>query len=113
MAVPGKKKASTLGLKPKTVGKTQARNEFFPLVASLNAANAVVEITDHDEPVAVLLSYQNYLALIAKASINAPMVRESEPDLMGSVTINSDLEAAGEEIAELFKTAIDKSAGSL
>lgn len=81
----------------------RANIEFFQLLAGLDAADAVVEITENVEPVAVLLSYQNYLALIAKASINAPTAGDSEPDLMGSVTINSDLVAASEEISELFK----------
>ncbi len=55
----------------------------------------------------------DYLAFIVKSSINALTVRTSKPNLMGSVTINSDLEAANVGIAALFETAIDKSADGI
>jgi prevent-host-death family protein len=66
MANRTEKKTVALGLTPQTVGKMQARKEFFSLVDSLCSANSAVEITDHGEPVAVLLSYQNYVALTAR-----------------------------------------------
>lgn len=106
------KKTVALGLNPKTVGKAQARKDFFPLVDSLTGANSAVEITDHDKPVAVLLSYQNYVALTAKACRNTG-VKASTPNLIGSLTINSDLEAASKEIAGMFEASLEKSAGSL
>jgi prevent-host-death family protein len=106
------KKTIALGLSPKSVGKTQARKDFFPLVDSLINANSAVEITDHGEPVAVILSYQNYVALTAKACPNAG-VKAPTPNLIGSLTINSDLEVASKEIAGMFEASLEKSAGNL
>ncbi len=107
------KQTAALGLTAQTVGKTQARKEFFSLVDSLCSANSAVEITDHDEPVAVLLSYQNYVALTAKARAHAGHVKPMVPNLMGSVVINSDLDAASAKIAGFFNASVDKSAGNL
>jgi prevent-host-death family protein len=107
------KKTAALGLTPQTVGKTQARKEFFPLVDSLCWANSAIEITDHGEPVAVLLSYQNYVALTAKACAHAGSVKPQSPNLSGSVIINSDLDAASKKIAGMFKVSLDESAGKL
>jgi len=113
MANSTEKKTATLGLTPRTVGKTQARKEFFSLVDSLCSANSAVEITDHDEPVAVLLSYQNYVALTAKACAHTGIVKPQSPNLIGSVLINSDLDAASEKIRGMFKVSLDESAGEL
>lgn len=109
------KKAAALGLTSKTVGKTQARKDFFPLVDSLSTANAAVQITDHDKPVAVLLSYQNYVALTAKASANVGLSLSipKAPNLVGSVKINSDLETASKTAASRLKNAVEQSAGKL
>ncbi|MBU6455716.1 MAG: type II toxin-antitoxin system prevent-host-death family antitoxin [Cyanobacteria bacterium REEB67] len=107
------KKAKALGIAAQTIGKTQARKEFFPLVDSLNSANSAVEITDHDEPVAVLMSYQNYVALTAKASANLAPSKPQKPNLLGSIVINSDLEVASARLAARFKSAIDESAENL
>lgn len=107
------KKTKALGFVAQTIGKTQARKEFFPLVDSLNSANSAVEITDHDEPVAVLMSYQNFVALTAKASGHMVTTGPKKPNLMGSIVINSDLETASAKIAGKFKTAINESANNL
>lgn len=107
------KKAKALGIAVQTIGKTQARKEFFPLVDSLNSANSAVEITDHDEPVAVLMSYKNYVALTAKASANLAPSKPKKPNLLGSIVINSDLETASAKLADRFKSAIDDSAENL
>lgn len=107
------KKTVALGLAAQTVGKTQARKEFFPLVDSLAAGNLAVEITDHDEPVAVLLSYQNYVALSAKACLHAGHVKPKTPNLVGSIVINRDLGSASAEFGKLFETTVDESAGNL
>ncbi len=109
-----RKNMSALGLTAQTVGKTQARKDFFPLVDSLCSANSAIEITDHGEPVAVLISYQNYVALTAKASVHLGHVKPKVPNLLGSVEIiNTDLEAASAKLAGIFKVAVDDSAGSL
>ncbi len=107
--------AFLLGLTQQSVGKTQARKEFFPLVDSLGASGSVVEITDHDKPVAVLLSYQHYVALTAKLCMFAKSeIQSKPPNLMGSVKIKTDdLEAASAEIAEQFKNSLDETARKL
>lgn len=107
------KKTNALGIAVRTIGKTQARKEFFPLVDSLNSLNSAVEITDHDEPVAVLMSYKNFVALTAKASANLAPSKPKQPNLLGSIVINSDLEAASVKLADRFKSAIDDSAENL
>ena len=107
------KKTKALGLTPQTIGKTQARKEFFPLVDGLHSANAAVAITDHDKPVAVLMSYQNYVTLTAKACSNLSQGKTTKPSLLWSIMINADLETASAKTAAQFKLAIDKSAEDL
>ncbi len=104
-----------MGLTQQSVGKTRARKEFFPLVDSLNTSGSVVEITDHDRPVAVLLSYQHYIALASKLCMHAKVEDASKsPSLIGSVKIKTkNLEAASKRIARQFKQSIKDSAGEL
>ncbi len=104
-----------LGLTQHTVGKTQARQEFFPLVDALSADCAAVKITDHNKPVAVLLSYQKYVALTAKlCMLSKNLNKPIDPDLIGSVQITSaDLNAASKKIAQKFKASLKESAGNL
>ncbi|CAN5287853.1 hypothetical protein BH10CYA1_BH10CYA1_28000 [soil metagenome] len=110
-----KQAAFLMGVKHQSIGKTQARKEFFPLVDSLSTSGSAVAITDHDKPVAVLLSYQHYMALAAKLC----MLTKSEtllkpPDLIGSVTIKTDdLEAASERIAIMFKDSLKETVRKL
>ncbi|HEY9755102.1 MAG TPA: type II toxin-antitoxin system Phd/YefM family antitoxin [Oculatellaceae cyanobacterium] len=109
-----KNKAAQLGLKRFSMGKTQARKQFFPLVDSLGHQHAAIEITDHDVPVAVLLSYENFVTMLSKLAMLAPQVPEPKPSLLGSIEILSDdLEAASAEIAELFHSAIEESGKAL
>ena len=97
-----------------SMGKTQARKEFLPLVDAVAQGHTAVEITDHDKPVAVLLSYQNYVMMTSKLAMLSPSLYESKPSLVGSVRILADdLEAASAEIADVFKTAIESSAKKL
>src|ERR1700722_11067846 len=100
-----KQAALLLGVTQQSVGKTQARKEFFPLVDSLTSSAFAVEITDHDKPVAVLLSYHHYMALVSKLCMHANTAAQPKlPSLIGSIKIKSDnLEAASEKIARQFK----------
>lgn len=101
---------------PKTLrmGKTQAREEFLSLVNAVAQGVTAVEITDHDRPVAVLLSYQNYIMMTSKLAMLTPSPSEAKPSLVGSIQILvDDLEAASAEVADVFKTAIKTSAKKL
>jgi prevent-host-death family protein len=110
-----KKAATLMGFTQQSVGKTQARKNFFPLVDSLTTAASAVEITDHDKPVAVLLSYQHYIALTSKLCMLAKApVHPAAPNLIGSIKLNTDnLDAASEKIAKQFKRSRKNTAKSL
>ena len=107
--------ASLMGYTQQSIGKTQARKEFFPLVDALNTTSSVVEITDHDKPVAVLLSYQNYVALAAKLRmLTKASGQHIPPSLIGSIKIKTkNLEAASKRIADAFEKSRDETAGKL
>jgi len=107
--------ATLMGFTQQSVGKTQARKNFFPLVDSLTTAASAVEITDHDKPVAVLLSYQHYMALASKLCMLAKTpASPKSPNLIGSIKLKTDnLEAASEKIAEQFKRSLKDTASSL
>lgn len=109
------KAASILGFKRQTMGKTQARQEFFPLVDALTESCLAVEITDHNKPVAVILSYQKYVALAAKVCmLSNELKKPSNPDLVGSIQVNGkNLEAASQRIAKKFKSSMKETAGKL
>jgi prevent-host-death family protein len=110
-----KQAASLMGFTRESIGKTQARKEFFQLVAGLGKTSSAVEITDHNKPVAVLLSYQNYVALVSKlCMLSKVQALKAPPNLIGSIKINTDnLEAASAEIAAKFKQSVQNSAENL
>ncbi|MDX2105023.1 MAG: type II toxin-antitoxin system Phd/YefM family antitoxin [Candidatus Melainabacteria bacterium] len=110
-----KQAAALLGLTQLSVGKTNARKNFFPIVDSLNSSASAVEITDHDKPVAVLLSYEHYIALASKLCMLAKEAENTySPSLVGSIKIkSSDLEAASERISKRFTDSIKNSEKSL
>ncbi len=110
-----KQAATLMGFTQLSVGKTQARKEFFPLVDSLTTSASAVEITDHDKPVAVLLSYQHYIALTSKLCMLAKTpTQPSPPNLIGSIKLKtSNLEAASDKIAKQFKRSIKDTETSL
>lgn len=97
-----KRGADILGVTSTSVGKTQARQNLLPLVDKLNKTSTILEITDHDEPVAVLLSYNNWLTLIAKLVFLTEQKADMPVDLMGSVTIIGDLEEGSKRAAAEF-----------
>jgi PHD/YefM family antitoxin component YafN of YafNO toxin-antitoxin module len=104
-----------MGFTQQSVGKTQARKDFFPLVDSLTTSASAVEITDHDKPVAVLLSYQHYIALTSKLCMLAKSpAYPKPPSLISSIKLKTDnLEAASEKIAEQFKRSLKDATSSL
>lgn len=110
-----KQVAAVLGLTVKSVGKTHALQNFLPLVDGLNQTCSAIEITDHEMPVAMLLSYNHWIALVRKLTMHSskgalPVAR---PDLMGSVKILGDLEQGRAEVAALFASSIEQSAEKL
>lgn len=104
-----------MGFTQESIGKTQARKEFFPLVDRLGESFSAVEITDHNKPVAVILSHQYYVSLIAKLRmLEKAQTLKSQPGLIGSIKINTDdLEAASAHIAAKFKISLQDSADQL
>ena len=110
-----KQAATLMGFTQQSIGKTQARKDFFPLVDSLTSSASAVEITDHDKPVAVLLSYEHYIALTSKLCMLAKTsAYPKSPNLIGSIKLRTDdLEAASEKAAEQFKQSRKDSASSL
>lgn len=106
------KKASALfGLRKRTVGKTQVRREFLPLVDTLKDNNTAIEITDHDKPVAVLIGYEQYVSLMTKACLVAETAEKPGANsLLNSIELRTDnLEAASAKVAELFEKSIRES----
>ncbi len=110
-----KKAATLMGFTQKSMGKTQARREFFPLVDSLSTTSSIVEISDHNKPVAVLLSYENYAALTAKLCMLANAANQHPmPNLMGSIKIvTDDLDEASKRISEKFEKSVKQSVKKL
>ena len=94
-------------------GKTELRQALLPIVSELQVDSKVIEITDRDKPVAVLLSYQHYKALQALARKAMTPHVEQHVSLMGSVEILGDLEEASREIAAEWEQAIERSAAEL
>lgn len=105
--------SALLGLGTESMGKTQARQEFLPLVDDLRKHPRTIEITDRENPVAVLLTYDHYAALISQLSKLTKKDPEKKLNLMGSVIILGDLESASKRIAEEFEKSIERSAANL
>ena len=97
-------------IKQETVGKTEARQSFLPLVDELSHSAKAIEITDHQMPVAVLVGYSQWSAIISKlAMLMKPAKTTTKVNLIGSVKIVGDLEVASKRAAEQFRKSINKS----
>jgi len=106
--------ATMLGLTCSTIGKTQARQNFLPLVEDLNKTCSAVEITDHEKPVAILLSYSHWVALMSKLAMLVKQQRMVKPpNLVGSVEIVGDLDAASKKAAAKFSASLKNTAEKL
>ncbi|CAN5458454.1 hypothetical protein BH11CYA1_BH11CYA1_00360 [soil metagenome] len=109
-----KQVVAILGEKPESVGKTQARQNFLPLVDALSQTGTAIEITDHDKPVAVLLSYSHWLAIIAKLTMLSKNDQVSLPlNLVGSIQITGDLAAGSKKAAAFFSQSLQKTVNKL
>ena len=93
----------------KKLGKSQAREQFAPLVQALSTTGGVVEVTDYGKVAAVMLGYKDYLWLIAQAQEPFNPKRQ----LAGSAELVGDLEKAATDVTESVLTSIAKSSSQL
>ncbi len=108
------KGATMLGLTCSTIGKTQARQNFLPLVEELDKTCSVVEITDHEKPVAILMSYNHWVALMSKLAILGKGDRTVKPpNLLGSIAIVGDLDEGSRKAAAKFSSSLKNTARKL
>ncbi len=91
------------------LGKAQAREQFAPLIEKLSKDGGVVEVTDYGKVAAVMLSYKDYLWLLAQANETFKPKRQ----LAGSATLVSDLELASRQITDAALESLTKSAREL
>lgn len=103
MSIPPSKKCL------KRLGKAQAREQFSPLIESLSAVGGVVEVTDYGKVAAVMLSYKDYLWLLAQA--NEPF--KAERQLAGSAVLCGDLEKASQDITDSITESVAEGAREL
>jgi len=93
----------------KKLGKTQAREQFAPLVESLSEIGGVVEVTDYGKVAAVMLGYKDYLWLLAQS--NQPF--KPKRQLAGSAVLVGDLEEASNKITQSVLDSIARSTKEL
>ncbi len=110
-----KQAADLMGFTQKSVGKIQARKDFFSLVDAVGTTCSAFEITDHDKPVAVLMSYQHYVLLVAKiCMLTKIQLKTPPPNLIGSIKIKTEnLESASERISAKFAKSLKNTASKL
>ncbi len=63
------------GAKTKRLGKSEARQQFLPLVNSVAEEGSRFEITDHGVTVAIVLGYEEYQRLLAQSQSMAKSKR--------------------------------------
>jgi hypothetical protein len=93
----------------KKLGKAQAREQFAPLIETLSAVGGVVEVTDYGKVAAVMMSYRDYLWLLAQA--NEPF--KPKRPLAGSAVLVGDLEIANQQITESVLQSLARTAREL
>jgi len=91
------------------LGKSEARQEFGPLVESVAAGEGAVEISDYGKVVAVVISANEYRWLLSQTK------KDSRPkkSLRGAFIIHDDLEVLSEKIRADFKESINRTASEL
>ncbi len=90
----------------KRLGKAQAREQFAPLIERLLKYGGVIEVTDYGKVAAVMLSYKDYLYLLARAGESF----EPKRQLAGSAVLVGELESGSNEIAALVFESLANSA---
>jgi len=87
------------------LGKAQAREQFAPLIEALNNQGGVVEVTDYGKVAAVMMSYHDYLWLLAQAK--EPF--EPKRQLAGSAVLVRELESVSQEVSDSVFESLKKS----
>ena len=93
----------------KKLGKAQAREQFAPLIERLATAGGIVEVTDYGKVAAVIMSYKDYLWLLAQAQEPFKPTRQ----LAGSAALVGDLERTSQQISNSVLESLTKSANEL
>jgi len=91
------------------LGKSEAREQFLPLIDAIVEGAGPISIADYGKPVAVLLSKQEYDWMLAQIKYQ-PKTKNS---LRGSIVLLGDLEEGSREIAKMFQESIEKTAREL
>lgn len=104
-----------LGLTHLALGKSQARQNFFPLFKQLTLKSLTVGITDRDNKEAVvMISKVHFDALVNKLwELSKPSNEQGAEDLMGCITIIGDLEEGSKNASKRLRQSIARSAESL
>lgn len=91
------------------LGKSEAREQFLPLVDLVASGSGPVEITDYGKVVAVLISKREY-EWLSSTIRQKPQPKRS---LAGSAVLLCDLEKASREMAADLQASIERTAGEL
>lgn len=93
----------------RTLGKSEAREQFLPIVDAVAKGAGPFEISDHGRVVAVLLSKQEYDWMLAHTKEKV-LPKKS---LRGSIIVLGDLEEGSKQIAAEFQASLEKTASEL
>lgn len=104
-----KHRKSPAKLTVQTLGKTMVRQNFLSMVDKVAEEHILLEITDRNVPVAVMVSYQQWIALLSKEQAES----KSPDDLRGSIKIQGNLADSSSAISKLFIDSAKKSAYEL
>lgn len=91
----------------KSLGKSEAREQFLPLVDAVAGGAGPIEISAHGKVVAVLMSKNEYDLM------KAGFKEKSAKSLCGLGTLVGNLEEGSAEIAALFQKSLKETAEGL
>jgi prevent-host-death family protein len=98
-------------LTSKQLAKTEARQDFFQLLNSVESEPTVLKITDRGREVAVIMGIRQYQMMLDMLQKYIP---EADKDpLAGLIADIGDLDRGAEKVKALFKESISKSAADL
>jgi prevent-host-death family protein len=105
----------TVNLRKKILGKSEAREQFLPLIKAVVEGAGPINISDHGKPVAVLLSKQDYDWMLARTQNESETHNKlrRKNSLKGSIILLGDLEEGSREIARDIQQSIKRSAREL
>lgn len=105
--------ARLLGLSRIEMGKSAARQQFFPLLRQLNSKRLAVEIGDPEQGSVIMISKSHFDVLINKLWELSKPDSAGVVDLMGCMTILGDLEEGSKSATRLMNESIKRSAENL